>query len=137
MQPTGDEPKGFGWADKFCPPGLEYLTQVDQLLVKQKVELFEVFTGWETRNRFVIANSLGQQCYYAEEESTACMRQCCGGARGFTMHISDNAGQEVMRLNREFKCCAGCCWCANSDCCAFELSVEAPVGNIVGYVRQA
>ena len=24
-----------------CPPGLEYLTQVDQLLVKQKVELLE------------------------------------------------------------------------------------------------
>jgi hypothetical protein len=25
-----------------CPPGLEYLTTIDQLLVKQKVELLEV-----------------------------------------------------------------------------------------------
>ena len=24
-----------------CPPGLEYLTQIDQLLVKQQVELLE------------------------------------------------------------------------------------------------
>ena len=24
-----------------CPPGLEYLTQVDQLLVHQQIELFE------------------------------------------------------------------------------------------------
>jgi len=24
-----------------CPPGLEYLTQVDQLLIKQQVELLE------------------------------------------------------------------------------------------------
>ena len=26
-----------------CPPGLEYLCYIDQLLVKQQVELFE---GW-------------------------------------------------------------------------------------------
>ena len=24
-----------------CPPGLEYLTQIDQLIVKQQIELFE------------------------------------------------------------------------------------------------
>ena len=24
-----------------CPPGLEYLTQIDQLLVNQQVEIFE------------------------------------------------------------------------------------------------
>ncbi len=36
MQP-GAPPPG-------CPPGLEYLTTVDQLLVKQQVELLE---GWE------------------------------------------------------------------------------------------
>lgn len=24
-----------------CPPGLEYLTQIDQLLIKQQVELLE------------------------------------------------------------------------------------------------
>jgi len=28
-----------------CPPGLQYLTQIDQLLVKQTVEIFEAFTG--------------------------------------------------------------------------------------------
>lgn len=45
--------------------------------------------------------------------------------------------QEVMRLVREFKCCAGCGWCANTDSCSFEVKVEAPVGNIVGYVKQS
>lgn len=55
-----------------CPPGLEYLTQVDQLLVKQKVELLEAFTGYETNNQYTIKNSLGQnvtefQTFHSEE----------------------------------------------------------------------
>jgi len=41
-----------------CPRGLEYLTTIDQLLVKQKVELLEAFTGFETNNKFTIKNAL-------------------------------------------------------------------------------
>lgn len=44
-----------------CPPGLEYLTTIDQLLVKQKVELLEAITGFETNNKFTIKNNLGQK----------------------------------------------------------------------------
>jgi hypothetical protein len=45
--------------------------------------------------------------------------------------------KEVMRVSREFKCCAGCCWCAGCcNCCAHEITVEAPVGQVIGYVRQ-
>lgn len=119
-----------------CPPGLEYLTQLDQVLVHQQVELFEVMTGFEMNNRYAIKNSLGQQCYYAYEDTDLCMRMCCGNQRGFKFHIVDNAGQEVLRISREFKCCAGCCWCANADCCAWEVQIEAPAGNVIGSVRQ-
>ena len=38
-----------------CPPGLEYLLHVDQLLVKQTVELFEAFTGFETANKYKVS----------------------------------------------------------------------------------
>merc|ERR1712198_527290 len=37
-----------------CPPGLQYLTMVDQLLVKQKVELLEAVTGFETQNKYKV-----------------------------------------------------------------------------------
>jgi len=63
-------------------------------------------------------------------------RQCCGPGRGFILYVTDNNQQEVMRIERPFKCCAGCPWCAGDGCCAWELSVEAPVGNVIGYVRQ-
>ncbi|PAA78384.1 hypothetical protein BOX15_Mlig003533g1 [Macrostomum lignano] len=89
-----------------CPPGLEYLTQVDQLLVHQQIELLEVFTNWETKNKYQVKNSMGQQVYFAAEESDVCARQCCGPQRGFVMHITDNLGSEVIRVTREFKCLA-------------------------------
>ena len=58
-----------------CPPGLEYLSQIDQLLVKQKVELLEAFTGFETKNKYEVKNSMGQTVYSAKEISDCCTRQ--------------------------------------------------------------
>ena len=56
-----------------CPPGLQYLTMVDQLVVKQKVEVLEAFTGFETKNKYKVFNSLGQQVYYAKVLSWRCL----------------------------------------------------------------
>jgi len=118
------------------PPGLEYLDQVDQLIVHQQVELLEIMSGFETKNRYAIKNTMGQQVYFAFEESECCHRNCCGSERGFVMHIVDNRSQEVMRVTRPFKLCAGCCWCADADCCSCEIQVEAPPGQVIGSVRQ-
>lgn len=40
-----------------CPPGLEYLNDVDQLLFNQKVEYF---AGFEKNVKFDIKNASGQ-----------------------------------------------------------------------------
>ena len=45
--------------------------------------------------------------------------------------------KEVIRVNREFKCCAGCCWCANVGCCQMIITVEAPIGVVIGSCVQA
>ena len=37
-----------------------YQPMVDQLLIKQKVEILEAVTGFETANKYEVLNSMGQ-----------------------------------------------------------------------------
>lgn len=113
------------------PPGLEYLAQIDQILIHQKVELLEAFLGFETNNQYEIKNSMGQKIYKAKEKNDCCTRNCCGSLRSFDMKIKDNMDREVIRLIRPFRCVS--CWC---PCCLQELEVQAPPGTTVGYVIQ-
>ncbi|XP_015342456.1 phospholipid scramblase 1 isoform X1 [Marmota marmota marmota] len=114
-----------------CPPGLEYLTQIDQILVHQQVELLEVLTGFETNNKYEIKNSLGQRVYFAVEENDCCTRNCFGSARPFTLKVLDNLGREVITLHRPLACSSCCC-----PCCLQEIEVQAPPGIPIGYVIQ-
>ncbi|XP_018596475.1 phospholipid scramblase 2 isoform X2 [Scleropages formosus] len=114
-----------------CPPGLEYLTQVDQLLIKQKVELIEALAGFESNNKYEIRNSMGQNVFYAVEENDCLSRQCCGPLRSFTIRVLDNFGREVITVTRPLKCMS--CF---FPCCLQEMEVQSPPGNTVGYVLQ-
>uniref|UniRef100_A0A673ATF9 Phospholipid scramblase n=1 Tax=Sphaeramia orbicularis TaxID=375764 RepID=A0A673ATF9_9TELE len=114
-----------------CPPGLEYLTQIDQILVHQKVDLAEMIIGWEMSNSYVVKNILGQQIFTATEENDALTLQLCGPLRPFTIHLHDNTGREVLTLKRPLNC--GCCCC---PCCLQELEVQSPPGTPIGYVEQ-
>ncbi|XP_041355691.1 phospholipid scramblase 2-like [Gigantopelta aegis] len=118
-------------ANRGTPPGLEYLTMVDQLLIHQKAEILEALTGFETSNKYVIKNSLGQQIYYAVEDTDCCTRNICGRKRPFDMKILDNAQNEVIHLYRPLRCTM-CCF----PCCLQKIVVEAPPGQVVGYVSQ-
>ncbi|XP_056602423.1 phospholipid scramblase 1 [Triplophysa dalaica] len=113
------------------PPGLEYLTQIDQILVHQKIELLEAIIGFETNNQYEIKNSMGQQIYHAKELNDCCTRNFCGPLRNFELKITDNMDQEVIHLVRPFRCTSCCC-----PCCLQEMEVQAPPGNTIGYISQ-
>ncbi|XP_051984720.1 phospholipid scramblase 1-like [Xyrauchen texanus] len=113
------------------PPGLEYLTQIDQILIHQKMECIEMFTGFVTNNQYEIKNSLGQLIFQAKEKTDCCTRNICGSARCFQIRIKDYMNQEVMRVRRPYRCDS--CWC---PCCLQLLEVQAPPGNPIGYVKQ-
>uniref|UniRef100_A0A4W3H987 Phospholipid scramblase n=1 Tax=Callorhinchus milii TaxID=7868 RepID=A0A4W3H987_CALMI len=87
--------------------------------------------GFETQNKYEVKNSLGQRIYFAVEESDFCNRMCCGANRAFTIKILDNVGQPIIQFTRPLACGFCCC-----PCCLNTMEVEAPPGNIIGYVTQ-
>ncbi|XP_059820663.1 phospholipid scramblase 2-like isoform X1 [Hypanus sabinus] len=114
-----------------CPPGLEYLTLIDQILVHQVTELIEALVGYETKNKYEVKNGLGQRVYYAVEDSEFCNRICCGSNRAFIIKILDNLGRTVMHLVRPLGCGSCCC-----PCCLHQMEVQAPPGKAIGYIVQ-
>jgi len=126
-QPGPRIPLGPG----FKPPGLENLAMVDHLFIKQKKEVLEAVTGFETSNNYKVLDSLGQEVFAAIEETDCCTRQGYGPIRPFEMKMLDNGGQEVLHLVRPFRC-PSCCF----PCCLQELEVHSPPGTIIGSVEQ-
>ncbi|XP_059403181.1 phospholipid scramblase 1-like [Carassius carassius] len=113
------------------PPALEYLTQIDQILVHQKIELLEGIIGFETNNQHEIKNSMGQKIFHAKENTDCCTRNICGPVRSFELEIKDNFDQEVIHLIRPYRC-TSCCF----PCCLQKMEVQAPPGNAIGYIKQ-
>ncbi|KAH8286123.1 hypothetical protein KR054_003037, partial [Drosophila jambulina] len=115
-----------------CPRGLEYLTAVDQLLVKQKVELIEAFTGLEGNNRYSVKNALGQKVFLAVENTSCCTRNCCGSDRPFNMKVYEaHSKEEVLQLQRP-AACSCCLFC----CCLDRIEISDPQGNVIGSIKE-
>lgn len=118
---------------------------MDQLLIKQKVELVEgrvcfcihsaaqltvysraffvltheALVGFESNNKYEVRNAMGQNVFYAVEENDCLNRQCCGPQRPFTIRVLDNFGHEIITINRPLKCMS--CF---FPCCLQEVSVS-------------
>jgi len=117
--------------DPNIPPGLEYLSVLNQVLIKQKVEILEAFTGFETNNKYTVLNVMGQPIYQATENTGCCNRNCCGPIRSFEIGLTDNSGQEVIHLSRPLRCQSCCC-----PCCLQKLEVHGQGGMLLGTVEQ-
>lgn len=91
------------------PPGLEYLSQLDLIIIHQQVELLGMILGTETANKYEIKNSLGQRIYFVMEESICFNRTLCSTLRSCALKVTDNSGREVITINRPLRC--NSCWC--------------------------
>nr|XP_039252754.1 phospholipid scramblase 1-like [Styela clava] len=113
--------------------GLQYLAQMNEVRINQQVEIAEVMTGIDMANRYQVLDGGNRLSYFVYEESECCNRVFCKENRGFIMHMMDNTNQEVLRMERIFRCCTGCCWFKS---CGHILDITAN-GVPLGLVRQS
>lgn len=116
-------PPGYG---QYGNNMLEVLGRIPGMFIKQKIELLEVLTGCETKNRYKgyvwdpvrgaekPSAGKGDEIFKMKEDSGCFERQCCGPARAFTMDISVDSDKipkmddDVIVLERPFKCTCLC-----------------------------
>jgi len=106
------------------PPGLEYLTLIDMVFVRQQIEILEVVSGMHMPNKYDIFNIHGELLFRAMEDGNNVAGLMYGGSnRDFNIMIFDVWGRQVMSLYRPWNCCA-----------QEALTVCSPPGNRIGTV---
>ena len=73
-----------------------------ELIVRQSREMLEVFTGFETANRYRVLTPEGQDVMYAYEDSGMMSRQFLGNNRPLSLHVLDSNREPILNANRGF-----------------------------------
>ncbi|XP_004834455.1 phospholipid scramblase 4 [Heterocephalus glaber] len=116
-----------------CPPGLEYLAQLDNIHVLQHFEPLELMTRFEINNRYDIKNNTDQMVYIVTEDTDDFTRNAYRTLRPFVLRVTDCTGREIMTMQRPFRCTC-CCFCCPSA--RQELEVQCPPGVTIGFVAE-
>ncbi|MFP4424698.1 MAG: phospholipid scramblase-related protein [Candidatus Woesearchaeota archaeon] len=73
-----------------------------KLIVRQKVEPIEIFTGFETSNRYQILDMDGNERFYAYEEGSFFARNILGTRRPLTIKVIDKEKNEILSITRDW-----------------------------------
>ena len=117
--------------------GLQMFAPFGDMFIKQRVELLEAITGFETANAYDIfaGGHPGAPIFYAGEQSDCCTRNCCGSIRPFSVAIMavNNPAQPVMSISRPLRCDTPLCCCYLQEIDVFEGPLG---GKLVGKLCQ-
>ena len=105
---------------------MENLNSVSDLVVRQRRELAEIITGFETKNAYSIEDVHGQQLYVAAEESgSTMMRIFLRALRPFVIRIlADGSDAISLKITRAFR------WYFH------RVEVENGQGELLGVVER-
>lgn len=83
---------------------MERLGSTEALVVRQKKEVGEILTGFETKNHYVVMDAGGNELYLASEQGGSfILRTLLRALRPFTISLTDPQGNLVLRLQRPFR----------------------------------
>ena len=107
---------------QLVPDVLKELSENQEVVIEQKIELLEVITGCESANRYNIylldKDKTKKFLFKCKEQSNWCCRNCCfSNMRSFDLkmvHIinsnkNTNYKKTIAEFNRNFKCSCLCC----------------------------
>ncbi len=82
---------------------MEKLNGIDALVISQKKEWGEILTGFETKNKYAVLTTSGQQVLAALEDSNVLLRLFLKSMRPFRVDILDVEQTCQLRLRRPFR----------------------------------
>lgn len=93
---------------------------------------FAAISGTQQDVKFDILDKQGELVLRAEEQAKVSEMRIKTPNRGFTIHVKDLTGDDIIAMKREYRCRGSCSPCR----CLQEMVVEAPPGNLAGEIRQ-
>lgn len=104
---------------------MERLANAEGLVVSQKKEWGEILTGFETRNRYKILDTQGQELFLAAEEGgNLLLRWFLKALRPFTVQVRDMDNASMLQVKRPFRFFF------------HEAAVSDATGRVVGTIRR-
>ncbi|MFH2011248.1 MAG: phospholipid scramblase-related protein [Pseudomonadota bacterium] len=104
---------------------MELLDAVNGLVISQKKEWGEIFTGFETKNKYMVLDSTGSELYMAVEEGGSLLsRWFLRALRPFEINVCRFDKQLVIRVVRPFRFYF------------HELNVYDATGKLLGTIKR-
>ncbi len=104
---------------------MQLLDAVSGLVISQKKEWGEIFTGFETKNKYIVLDSTGRELYMAGEEGGSMLfRWFLRALRPFEINVRRFDHQLVIRVVRPFRFFF------------HELNVYGAKGNLLGTIKR-
>jgi len=96
----------------------------NKLVIRQKIEALEIFTDFETKNKYQIEDKSGNQIFYAYEESGFFTRHFLGSIRPTKIIIIDNNKKPLLTIEKDIHFIRA------------NYKIKDPSDNLIGEIKQ-